>query len=108
MTARTVTTLICLAPGEAIHLPLAARTTLQVAAGTVVLREPLRWLAETVVAPVVALSEGECHVLVHAGWVMVEAGEGGAEVRNLRRPAALHILWKALFADRRARATLAS
>ncbi|AMM24658.1 hypothetical protein [Variovorax sp. PAMC 28711] len=108
MTARTVTTLIRLAPGEALHLPLDARSTLQVAAGTVVLREPLRWLADTVVAPVVALSESECHRLAHAGWVVVEAGEGGADVRSLRRPAAVRSLWKALFADRRARATLAS
>lgn len=107
MTVRTVTTLIRLAPGEALHLALDARSTLQVAAGSVVLREPLRWLADTVVAPVIALSEGECHGLAHAGWVIVEAGEGGAEVHSLRRQAALRSLWKALFADRRVRATLA-
>ena len=47
------TTLTRLQDGETLHIPLDAHTTLQVALGTVVVRQPLRWLGETVVAPLV-------------------------------------------------------
>ena len=93
MTASTVTSLIRLAPGEALHLPLDARTTLQVQAGTLVLREPLHWLADTVVAPTARLSEGQCHGVAHAGWVELRAGQGGAQVLSHCPPTAWQCFW---------------
>lgn len=85
-----------LQPGEALHLPLDARTTLQVLAGTVVLREPLRWLAETAVAPVVDLSPGQCHRLTEAGWVVLQAGAGGAALRARCQLTPWQRLWRRL------------
>lgn len=84
MTAPIVTSLIRLAPGEALHLPLDARTTLQVQAGTFVLRGALHWLADTVVVPATHLSEGDCHSVARAGWVALQAGERGAQVLSHR------------------------
>lgn len=80
----TVTSLTHLAPGEALHLPLDERTTLQLVAGSVLLREPLRWLADTMLAPAVNLSEGQCHRLAQAGWVVVQAGAAGAQILSHR------------------------
>lgn len=94
MTPSTVTSLTRLQPGEALHLPLDGRTTLQVQSGTLVLREPLRWLADTVVAPVARLSEGQCHRVAHTGWVELQAGEGGAQVLSHRTLTAWQVLWR--------------
>lgn len=93
MAPSTVTSLIRLAPGEALHLPLDARTTLQVQAGSLVLREPLHWLADTVIAPVARLSDGQCHCVGHAGWVELRAGGGGARVLSHRTPTDWQLLW---------------
>jgi hypothetical protein len=99
MTVRTVTILTRLAPGEALHLSLDARTTLQVTTGAVVLREPLRWLADTVVAPVVPLSEGERHTLAQGGWVEIRACNGGADVCSFHPMPGWRALWQRLSAS---------
>ncbi|RYY88540.1 MAG: hypothetical protein EOO24_34050 [Comamonadaceae bacterium] len=92
----TLTSLIRLAPGEVLDLPLDTHTTLQVGAGTLVLREPLRWLADTVVAPAAQLSEGQCHRVAHAGWMVLQAGEGGAQLLSHRTLTAWQVLWRRL------------
>ncbi|WP_241660848.1 hypothetical protein [Variovorax guangxiensis] len=77
--------------GQALHAAFDAGTVLQVTAGTVVLREPIRWLADTVVAPVRRLEEGQCHALAQGGCVL-EAVAADVELQA-HRPAAR---WQAL------------
>ena len=90
----TAATLTRLQQGETLHLPLDAHTTLQVTAGTVVVRQPLRWLGETVVAPVVTLWPGQRCRLEQGGWVELEPLDGAAEVRSQRPAQAWHALWR--------------
>ena len=66
--------------GQAVHAAFDAGTVLQVAAGAVVLREPMRWLADTVVAPVCRLDEGQCHALSQGGGCVLEAVDGDVEL----------------------------
>ena len=91
----TTTTITRLQRGETLHMPLDAHTTLQVAAGEVIVREPLRWLGDTVVAPVATLSEGRSHRLPSGGWVELRALGEGAEIRSHRPVSALHALYAA-------------
>lgn len=94
MTRRT--TITSLQQDETLHVPLDARTTLEVVVGTVVVRQPLRWLADTVVAPVVTLVAGQSCRLEQSGWVELRAMEGAAEVRS-HRPAWIWAAgWRAL------------
>jgi hypothetical protein len=72
--------------GQALHAAFDAGTVLQVTAGTVVLREPMRWLADTMVAPVRRLEEGQCHALAQGGCVL-EAVAADVELQA-HRPAA--------------------
>ncbi|MDM0039157.1 hypothetical protein QTH89_22165 [Variovorax sp. J22G21] len=95
MIRTTTTTITRLQRGETLHMPLDAHTTLQVAAGEVIVREPLRWLGDTVVAPVATLSEGRSHRLQNGGWVELRALGDGAEVRSHRPMSALHALYAA-------------
>ena len=66
--------------GQAVHAAFDAGTVLQVAAGAVVLREPMRWLADTVLAPVRRLDEGQCHALAQGGGCVLEAVDGDVEL----------------------------
>lgn len=90
---RTAATLTRLQQGETLHLPLDAHTLLQVTAGMVVVRQPLRWLADTVVAPVVTLGPGQSCRLEQGGWIALQATGGAAEVRSHRPVPAWRALW---------------
>ncbi|RZL90475.1 MAG: hypothetical protein EOP76_15610 [Variovorax sp.] len=93
----TCTTFITrLQPHQALHIPLDAHTTLRVNAGTVVVRQPMRWLGETVVAPVVRLEPGQSCRIDHGGWVEIRAQGGDAEVQSHRRLPAWFAAWQAL------------
>lgn len=79
MTSTTIRTMR-LQRGQALHVALDAGSTLQVAAGAVRLREPMRWLGGTVVAPTLPLEEGQCHHLAQGGWYALEALGDGVEL----------------------------
>lgn len=96
----TMTRTLRLRRGQALHVALDAGTALQVTAGAVVLREPMRWLGESLVAPATALAEGQGHALTDGGWCVLEARGGDAVLlqhapvsrwqglwQRLRRPA---------------------
>jgi len=97
MTTRTVTVLTCLQSGETLYLPIDSNTTLQVVAGSVVLREPPCWLADTMVVPVVQLKTGQCHQVECAGWMEVQAGANGAEVRSYRPLSTWEVVWQTMW-----------
>ena len=80
--------------GQAVHAAFDAGTVLQVAAGAVVLREPMRWLADTVVAPVRRLDEGQCHALAQGGDCMLEAVDGDVELLQHGPAARWQGLWR--------------
>ena len=90
------TTLIRLQQDQALHIPLDAHTTLQVSAGTVVVRQPLHWLGETVLAPSVTLRPGQSCRLEQGGWVELRAQGGDAEVRSDRAAPAWQTLWQSM------------
>ena len=98
----TTTRTLRLQRGQAVHAAFDAGTVLHVAAGAVVLREPMRWLADIAVAPAVRLDEGQCRVLALGGGYVLEAADGDVELlqhvpvprwqglwRRWRRPAAI-------------------
>ena len=87
------TTITRLQQDQALHIPLDARTTLQVSAGTVVVRQPLRWLGETVLAPVVTLEPGQSCRIEQGGWVELRAQDGDAEVRSHPPAPVWQTLW---------------
>ena len=76
----TMTRTLRLQRGQAVHAAFDAGTVLQVAAGAVVLREPMRWLADIAVAPAVRLDEGQCHALALGGGCVLEAADGDVEL----------------------------
>lgn len=76
----TLTRTLRLQRGQAVHAAFDAGTVLQVAAGAVVLREPMRWLACTAVTPAVRLDEGQSHALAEGGSCMLEAVDGDVEL----------------------------
>lgn len=80
--------------GQAVHAAFDAGTVLHVAAGALVLREPMHWLAGTVVAPVRRLDEGQCHALAQGGGCVLEAVDGDVELLQ-HAPAACWLgLWR--------------
>ena len=79
--------------GQAVHAAFDAGTVLQVAAGALVLREPMRWLADTVVALVRRLDEGQCHALAQGGGCVLEAVDGDVELLQHAPAARWHGLW---------------
>lgn len=66
--------------GQAVHTAFDAGTVLQVVGGALVLREPMRWLADTVVAPVHRLDDGQCHALAEGGGCVLEAVDRDVEL----------------------------
>ena len=90
----TTTHTLRLQRGQAAHVAFDAGTVLQVAAGAVVLREPMRWLAETVVAPVRRLDEGQCHALAQGGGCVLEAVDGDVELLQHRPSSRWQGLWR--------------
>ena len=80
--------------GQALHAAFDAGTVLQVAAGALVLREPMRWLADTAVAPVRRLAEGQCHALAQGGACVLEAVDGDVELLQHAPAARWHGLWR--------------
>lgn len=76
----TTTRTLRLQRGQALHAAFDAGTVLQVAAGAVVLREPMRWLADTVVTPTLRLAEGQCHAFAQGGGCVLEASDGDVEL----------------------------
>jgi len=79
----TTTRTLRLQRGQAVHAAFDAGTVLQVTAGSLVLREPMRWLADTVVTPAVRLDEGQTHALAEAGGCVLEALGGDVELLQL-------------------------
>jgi hypothetical protein len=94
MTRQTVKTLIRLQSGEALQISVDSNTMLEVSNGTVLLREPLRWLADTVVAPIMQLTAGQCHRVACTGWIELTAGDGGAQVRSVRSLTIWEAVWQ--------------
>lgn len=94
MTRQNVTTLIRLQSGEALHMPIDINTTLEVLSGTFLLREPLRWLADTVVVPVVQLTAGQCHRVARSGWIELTADVDGAQVRSVQSLSICQAVWR--------------
>lgn len=77
----TTTRTLRLQRGQALHAAFDAGTVLQVAAGSLVLRASMRWLADTmVVTPAVRLDEGQCHALAEGGGCVLEAVDGEVEL----------------------------
>ena len=70
-----------LQPGQCLQLALDVGTVLQVAAGTLILHEPMRWIGDTVVRPTLRLCEGQSHRLTQAGWCVLAAEGEAAEWR---------------------------
>lgn len=70
-----------LRPGQSLQLALDAGTVLQVAAGTLTLHEPMRWIGGSVVRPTLRLSEGQSHRLAQGGWCVLAAEGEAAEWR---------------------------
>jgi len=62
-----------LAAGECQALRAAKGSRWVAARGMLRLTEPPRWLGERVLSPVVALREGEAHVVESAGWITLQA-----------------------------------
>lgn len=62
-----------LAAGECQVLRAAKGSRWVAARGMLRLTEPPRWLGERVWRPVVALREGEAHVVESAGWITLQA-----------------------------------
>jgi hypothetical protein len=94
MTTRTGTILTHLQSGETLYLPIDSGTTLLVVIGDVVLREPPRWLADTMVVRVMPLVAGQCHRVGHTGWIELKAGGNGAEVRSHQSLSIWQAAWK--------------
>lgn len=94
----TVTTIrtLRLQRGQALHVALDAGTVLQVDAGALTLREPMRWLGETLVTPAIGLTEGQCHALTGGGWCVLEACGGDATLLQHPPPARWPGLWRRL------------
>ena len=76
----TTTRTLRLQRGQEVHAAFDAGTVLQVTAGSLVLREPMRWLADTVVTPAVRLDEGQTHALAQGGGCVLEAVDGDVEL----------------------------
>lgn len=89
-----ITTIIRLEQHLALHIPLDAYTTLKVSTGSVVVRQPLRWLGGTVLAPTVTLRPGQSCRLEQGGWVELRAQGGDAEVRSDRPVPVWQTLWQ--------------
>lgn len=70
-----------LRPGQSLQLALDAGTVLQVAAGTLILNEPMRWIGGTVVRPTLRLAEGQSHRLAQGGWCVLAAHEEAVDWR---------------------------
>jgi hypothetical protein len=94
MRMMTTTRTLRLQRGQAVHAAFDAGTVLQVMAGTVVLREPMRWLADTVVTPVHWLDEGQCHVLAQGGGCAIEAVDGDVELLQHGSASRWQGLWR--------------
>lgn len=83
-----------LAPGQALHLPVRPGTGLQVTAGALRVRTPMRWLADAARAqPFQCLGEGEGLCLEDGGWLALEAAAGDSEARLLLVEPAQPLLW---------------
>lgn len=80
--------------GQAVRAAFDAGTVLQVAAGSLVLREPMRWLADTVVTPAVRLDAGQCHALAEGGGCVLEAVDGDVELLQHVPASRWHGLWR--------------
>lgn len=78
-------TMLTLARGETRRVLLEAGTLVLVVSGSLVLRGPLQWLAETIVAPEQRLAPEQGLELASGGWVDLLAGDG-AQVVLLPRP----------------------
>jgi hypothetical protein len=90
----TTTRTLRLQRGQAVHAAFDAGMVLQVAAGAVVLREPMRWLAGTMVTPSVRLDEGQTHALAEGGGCVMEAVDGDVELLQLAPASRWQGLWR--------------
>lgn len=84
---------LTLARGELNRVLVESGTTLLVVSGSLLVRGPIRWLAESVVAPEARLGAEQTLVFCEGGWIDVVAGEN-LEVLLLRPEAAG--LWQGL------------
>lgn len=85
-----------LQPGQSLQLAMDAGTVLQVAAGTLILHEPMRWIGGTVVRPTLRLSAGQSHRLAQAGWCVL-AADGEAVDWRCHAPPVQPTGWFAAF-----------
>lgn len=74
-----------LTAGDSWHLAARRGGVLYVVTGSVVLRGPMRWLAECMVVPEQILEEGASVALTEDGWVAVSSSRG-AEIRLQEAP----------------------
>jgi len=73
-------TVLPLARGETRRIRVAARTTVLVVSGSVVVRGPLDWLADTMLAPEQRLGPEQRLEFASGGWVDLQAGNGAQVV----------------------------
>jgi hypothetical protein len=84
-------TMLTLARGETRRVLVEAGTVVLVISGSLVLRGPLQWLAETIVAPEQRLGPEQGLALASGGWVDLLAGDG---VQVVLLPRARQKLWR--------------
>lgn len=84
-------TMLTLARGETRRVLMEAGTMVLVVSGSLVMRGPLEWLAETISAPEQHLNQEQRLELATGGWVDLLAGDG-AQVVLLAR--ARQKLWR--------------
>lgn len=73
-------TMLTLARGETRRVLMEAETMVLVISGSLVLRGPLEWLAETVLAPEQRICPEQGLELATGGWVDLLAGDGAQVV----------------------------
>jgi hypothetical protein len=84
-------TMLTLARGETRRVLVGAGTLVLVVSGSLVLRGPLAWLAETIQAPEQRLDPEQALELAGGGWVDLLAGDGAQFVLL---PRARQQLWR--------------
>jgi hypothetical protein len=84
-------TMLTLARGETRRLLMEAGTTVLVFSGSLVLRGPLEWLAETILAPEQRIYEEQELELATGGWVDLLTRDGAQVVLLPRTP---HHRWR--------------
>jgi hypothetical protein len=81
----TATHTIALAPGDVLHLPVAAGAQWRVVQGRVQVRGAPRWLADRLVSVEQTLEPGQVYTATDAGWAqLVVLGAGAVQLVGVR------------------------